>query len=92
MRREVGAPSGASVRLNKVEFDLMRVLIERPNNVFSADELRDAVFLASCRRSNAEIARALSRIRAKLAAINPGVQFIQTIQQKGYRLCNENLR
>ncbi len=86
VRREVRAPTGASVRLNKFEFDLMRILIERPDKVFSADELGERVTATGARRSNAEIVRALSRIRSKLAAISPGAQSIYTIQHKGYRL------
>ena len=89
VRREVHAPNGASVCLNEIEFDLMIALIESPNKVVSADELREAVILANRHRSKVEIARAISKIRSKLVAINTGSQLIQTVQRKGYRLCNE---
>jgi DNA-binding response OmpR family regulator len=86
--REVYTPNGARVRLNEIEFDLLRALSKLPDKIFAADELIEAVFVDRHHRSKDRLARAIRKIRSKLMASSEA-HLIQTIQHKGYRLRDE---
>jgi two-component system OmpR family response regulator len=87
--REVRSPNGARVFLSGIEFDLMKVFIDFPDRIFSAEELSMKVFSDNRRRSNAGIARLIGNIRMKFESSSVRARVIQTIQHKGYRLIHE---
>jgi two-component system OmpR family response regulator len=87
--REVCSPNGVRVFLRKVELDLMKVFIDSPERIFTAEELSTTVFSDNRRRSGAGIARLISNIRMKFEASGIRSGAIQTVQHKGYRLIHE---
>lgn len=84
--REVRSPDGVRVFLSRVEFDLMKVFIQFPDRIFTADELSMTAFSDNRRRSSAGIAHLIGNIRMKFHGSSICAQVIQTIQHRGYRL------
>jgi DNA-binding response OmpR family regulator len=87
--REVCSPNGVRVFLRKVEFDLMKVFIDSPDRIFTADELSMTVFSDQRRRSSAGITRLIGNIRMKFEASGIRSGAIQTVQHRGYRLIHD---
>jgi two-component system OmpR family response regulator len=87
--REVCSPNGVRVFLRKVELDLMKVFIDSPERIFTAEELSTTVFSDNRRRSGAGIARLIGNVRMKFEASGIRSGAIQTVQHKGYRLIHE---
>jgi two-component system, OmpR family, response regulator len=87
--REVRSPNGGRVFLRKFEFELMKVFIDSPDRIFTAEELSTMVFSDRHRRSSAGIARLIGNIRMKFEASGVRSGAIQTVQHRGYRLIHE---
>jgi DNA-binding response OmpR family regulator len=87
--REVRSPNGLRVFLRKSELDLIRVFIDAPERIFTAEELSTTVFSDHRRRSSAGIARLIGSIRMKFEASGIRAGAIQTVQHRGYRLMRE---
>jgi DNA-binding response OmpR family regulator len=84
--REVRLPSGERVFLSRAEFDLMKVFIEFPDRIFTAQELSMTVFSDNRQRSRAGVVRLIGNIRMKFDASSIRARVIQTVHHKGYRL------
>ncbi len=81
--RTVSGPAGA-VELAKSEFDVLEVLLARPNRVLS----RGAIFDAIGHHDDAEASRALDlrimRLRRKIETDPANPQFLRTVRGEGY--------
>jgi DNA-binding response OmpR family regulator len=84
--REVRSPSGVRVFLNRVEFDLMKMFIEFPDRIFTAEELSRTIFSDNHHRSSAGVIRLIGHIRMKFDALSIQARVIQTVHHRGYRL------
>ncbi len=87
--REVRPPNGLPVILSKAELNLMRIFVQFPDRIFSLNELSEAAFVDSSRRSESGLMRIIRRLRVRLEATHSRSYMIQTIQHKGYRLTRE---
>jgi DNA-binding response OmpR family regulator len=79
IRRRVDLPDGLSVTLSGRESDLLRLLAESPETVFSRDEIADRVFPDAATAALADTY--VHYLRRKLG---PGV--VATVRGTGYRL------
>ncbi|MDD6604184.1 MAG: response regulator transcription factor [Eubacteriales bacterium] len=73
------------VALTNKEFDLITVLAENPNRVFSKEELFDSIWKYDSMGCTSTVTVHVNRVRDKLHAIDPACPFINTIWGKGYR-------
>lgn len=78
--------SGKGAGLSKREFEILRLLMENPNKVFTKNNIYESVwndeFLGDDNTVNVHI----SKIRSKLAKITPGEDFIQTVWGIGFKM------
>lgn len=73
------------LQLTRLEFLLLKVLLEKPRRVFSRDELLTAVGIAADAGYDRTIDTHIKTIRAKLRHIAPNAEPIQT--QRGFGYC-----
>ena len=74
-----------SVSLSPKESDVLRVLLERQNEVLSTDDIAVAVWGHETYGSPNFVEATISRLRSKLSVIGAG-ETIQTIRREGYRI------
>jgi DNA-binding response OmpR family regulator len=72
-----------------VEFDLMKIFVQFPDRIFTAEELAMTAFSDNRRRSSAGIMHLIRNIRMKFHASSIRTRVIQTILHKGYRLIHQ---
>ena len=85
-RQGVPGDSGASVRLQEQPLEILRLMLERPGEVITRDELRqrlwpDGTFVDFEHSLNA----AIKRLRAALGDDADNPTFIETVPRRGYR-------
>ena len=90
--RKALGPDGETIPLTGVEFGLLKIFLEFPERIFTADELSEATRTMDFHPSALSISRAICRLRIKLTAGRPQAQLIQTIQNRGYRWSNNALQ
>jgi len=73
------------VQLTAKEFDLLRVLMERPGRVMSRDRLLDEVWGSDITVTTRTIDTHLKRLREKLGA---AADLVETVRGVGYRLAD----
>ena len=84
-RAREASRDGKSVSLSPKESDVLRVLLERQNEVLSTDEIATAVWGHETYGSPNFVEAPISRLRSKLSVIGAG-EAIQTIRREGYRI------
>lgn len=77
--------NGEEKQLTSKEFELLVYLSERPNKVFSKEELFKAVWNSDSIGDNATVAVHIKRLRNKLEVDKNKPQYIETIWGIGYR-------
>ncbi|MBL9202000.1 MAG: two-component system response regulator CreB [Opitutaceae bacterium] len=77
---------GVALELTRYEFRLLKVLAERPGRVFSRDQLMEAVWEDPGASLDRTVDAHVKTVRAKLRAIAPGADPIQTHRGLGYSL------
>jgi two-component system response regulator ResD len=82
--REVVA-SGAPVELTVREFDLLEFLCRHPRQVFSREQLMDAVWGYRSARDTGTVTVHVRRLREKLESDPSAPQHLQTVWGVGYR-------
>jgi two-component system catabolic regulation response regulator CreB len=82
---------GQALDLTRYEYGLLKTLISRPGRVFSRDELLARVWGDSTDSIDRTVDAHVKTLRAKLKAIAPGFDPIQTHRGAGYALA-EDLR
>ncbi len=83
--RSVATAAGGPVDLTSAEFDLLACFLERPKRVLSRDQLLDWTRGRSADPFDRTIDVSVSRLRRKLAGIDPeAALFIKTVRNGGY--------
>jgi two-component system OmpR family response regulator len=83
-RREVRIKD-IRVEVTATEFELLWTFVRHPNRAFSRDELIDRVYGNEVHVTDRTIDTFVKRTRAKLRAIDPEFDEIETVRSVGYR-------
>ena len=78
--------AGKAAGLSKKEFEILRLLISRPNKAFSKNNLYESVWGNDYMGDDNTISVHISNLRTKLAALNPEREYIQTVWGIGYKM------
>jgi two-component system catabolic regulation response regulator CreB len=81
---------GESLKLTRYEFRLLKLLIARPGQVFSREQLMNRVWDAPDSSLERTVDAHIKTIRAKLKAIAPEIEPIETVRGVGY--CLKDIR
>lgn len=84
--RAVTAADGTAVDLTGAEFELLRVLLERPGRLLSRDQLLDLTQGRDRDPLDRSIDVLISRLRRKLGEGEEGGTIIKTVRNGGYQL------
>ena len=76
---------GTSIRLTRVEFDLLAVLTERPGIVLSREQLGELVFGESFDAYDRTIDSHVKNLRHRLGTRGDGQPYVETVRGVGYR-------
>ncbi|MFC3285847.1 response regulator [Litchfieldella rifensis] len=76
---------GAEIPLTSMEFDLLRVFLERPNRVLSRDDLLGLTQNRDWDPFDRSIDIRVARLRKKIEATPDKPEFIKTVRGAGYR-------
>ena len=77
---------GAEVRLTAHEFDILRVLMQAPDKVFSRERLYELVWKGGYYGEDNAVNVHVSNIRKKLAAVDADGEYIKTVWGIGFKL------
>lgn len=84
LRRRLIDPSGARVSITDGEFDLLRVLCQRPGRVLSRDQLIDLTQGRAAGPNERSIDILVVRLRRKIESDPQRPDFIRTVRSGGY--------
>ncbi|MBX9989673.1 response regulator [Phreatobacter oligotrophus] len=84
LRRTLTDPAGARVSVTDGEFDLLRVLCQRPGRVLSRDQLIDLTQGRAAGPNERSIDILVVRLRRKIEADPQRPDFIKTVRSGGY--------
>lgn len=82
--RSLASPAGARVNLTAAEYELLRVLCERPNVILSRDTLLSLTHGAVDGKVDRSVDVLISRLRTKLSNAHAASDLIRTIRAEGY--------
>ena len=82
--RQLKAPTGLVVALSNAEFRLLTTFLQRPNRLFTRDQLMDLARGRSMDAFERSIDLLVSRLRQKLADDPQQPSFIKTVRGAGY--------
>lgn len=88
-QRWLAVVDGRPLMLSVREFDLLVVLVERPERVVRREELFRLVWGGQMRKEDRSVDVYVAKLRAKLAAALPAWRFIHTHFGFGYRFAPE---
>ena len=74
------------VILSKKEFEILKLLMEHPKRVFTKDNIYEAVWNDVSFADENTINVHISKIRTKLAEINPEQEYIRTVWGVGFKM------
>jgi len=80
---------GETLELSKIEYDIMMALVRRPGHVFSRDQLKDLVWEEPGTSLERSVDAHIKNLRAKLKAVRPDRDPIETHRGVGYSLKEE---
>ena len=75
--------------LSKREFEILRLMMSHPQKVFTKNNLYESVWGEEFMGDDNTINVHISKLRAKLGAINPGAEYIQTVWGIGFKMAME---
>jgi len=78
--------NGAKVGLSKREFEILRLMMSSPQKVFSKNNLYESVWGDTFMGDDNIINVHISKLRAKLNAIQPGTEYIKTVWGIGFKM------
>jgi DNA-binding response OmpR family regulator len=78
----VGRPAG----LSKTEHSILRLLMSNPRKVFTKDNLYESVWGGTFMGDDNTINVHISKLRAKLAALDPQTDYITTVWGIGFKM------
>ncbi len=82
--RQIAAVDGAPLSLTSGEFDLLACFVQRPRRVLSRDQILDQLRGREADPFDRTVDMLTSRLRRKLAEINPESELISTVRNSGY--------
>ena len=74
--------------LSKIEFKLLKILLENPSRVFTKDNLFELVWNHEDSADDNTLNVHISKLRSKLKKANPEFDYIETIWGIGYKMKN----
>ncbi len=86
-RRYRAIVNGEPVELTYLEFELLRLLANKPNRILSYKELKDVLWHDDASRVRRRLTVIVCRLRAKLGDLTP--YRIQTVRGRGYGLVQQ---
>jgi two-component system, OmpR family, response regulator BaeR len=78
--------NGQDLRLTKIEYGLLKVMLARPNRVFSRNELINAVQGDDFEGYDRTIDTHIKNLRHKIASVLPDQEVIQSVYGLGYKV------
>lgn len=77
--------NGKLVSFTKREFDIIELLSLHPGQVFSKEQIYEKVWGYDADGDSSTVTEHIKNIRAKLAVVDPNVEYISTVWGIGYR-------
>ena len=77
---------GVKVGLSKREFEILRLMAKHPQKVFTKNNLYESVWDGEFFGSDNTINMHISKLRAKLNAVNPNQEYIKTVWGVGFKM------
>ena len=77
---------GVKVGLSKREFEILRLMAKHPQKVFTKNNLYESVWDGEFFGSDNTINMNISKLRAKLNAVNPNQEYIKTVWGVGFKM------
>jgi len=84
-RRKLLVGAGRTVRLSSQTRELLSMLLERPGELVTREEIRQRLWPGTHVEFEHSLDVAMSRLRAALGGESKGVHYIETVPKKGYR-------
>ena len=81
-----GFIGGQPLQLSKREFEILTLLMRNPKKVFTKNNLYESVWQDEFLGDDNTINVHISKIRAKIAKIKPGEEYIQTVWGIGFKM------
>jgi DNA-binding response OmpR family regulator len=78
--------NGSEITLTQKEFELLLLLCQNPNRVFSRDELFERVWGLDSLGDSATVTVHIGRLREKVESSSSNPQYIETVWGAGYKL------
>jgi DNA-binding response OmpR family regulator len=72
--------------LSKREFEILRLMMEHPKKVFTKNNLYESVWGGEFLGDDNTVNVHISKLRAKLNAVSPGIEYIQTVWGIGFKM------
>lgn len=82
--------NGKTIRLGKKEFQIFHTLLQNPKKIFTKEDLYETVWEAPYLSGDNTLNAQLSNLRKKLAQVDAGTEYIETIWGLGVRLKGED--
>ncbi|MCL2378568.1 MAG: response regulator transcription factor [Defluviitaleaceae bacterium] len=80
--------NGMKAGLSKREFEIIRLMMSRPLKVFTKNNLYESVWGEEFLGDDNTINVHISKLRAKLNALNPGEEYVLTVWGIGFKMAN----
>ncbi len=77
---------GRSVGLSRTEFAILKLLMSHPRKVFTKNNLYESVWGGEFMGDDNTVNVHISKLRAKLAALHPGEEYVITVWGIGFKL------
>jgi len=78
--------NGQKAGLSKREFEILRLMMSHPNKVFTKNNLYESVWGGEFLGDDNTINVHISKLRAKLGALSPDEEYIQTVWGIGFKM------
>jgi two-component system response regulator BaeR len=79
--------NGKNLTLTPVEFALLCTLAEQPGRIFSRDQLMNEMYSDYRIVNDRAVDTHIKNLRKKIAQIEPGREYIESVYGVGYRIC-----
>ena len=83
---DVANANGEKAGLSKREFEILQLMMQHPQKVFTKNNLYESVWGGEFFGDDNTINVHISKLRSKLAVISPGEEYIQTVWGIGFKM------
>ncbi len=80
--------NGKALTLTPVEFALLHTLAAQPGRIFTRDQLMNEMYSDYRIVNDRAVDTHIKNLRKKLAQVEPGKEFIESVYGLGYRVCS----